>query len=82
MQKKNVMDGGINISELLEITTIPQMEKLDKTIEEQNMELFETEYTNLINTCNSCHKTAKYEFVVIEHPKTPALDNQDYNFKN
>jgi hypothetical protein len=36
---------------------------------------FEKTFDGLSATCTSCHKTAGNDFLVIERPKTPLLDN-------
>ncbi|CAN5217886.1 hypothetical protein BH09BAC1_BH09BAC1_12030 [soil metagenome] len=74
----HVVDDGVNISQLMESLGIPALEGLEKSIEAKNKTEFNTAYTHLVNTCNTCHQSANHPYIVIQNPKTPALDNQVY----
>lgn len=73
-----ITDEGINISKLMEAIGLPALEILEASIKAQNKGDFDKAYLNLVNTCNTCHQSSKHEYIVIDLPKTPALDNQKY----
>ena len=70
---KKIEDDGIDISALLNELLDPKLKQLQLVIEKKDTEQFIPAYQALIQTCNSCHREAKHEFIVIEMPQ------QDYN---
>ena len=58
------------------------MDSLNNAILKKNKEMFQRNYTNLTNTCNSCHQATNHEYNVIIIPKTPPFSNQDFRIKN
>ncbi len=74
----HVEDDGINISQLMEALGIPALEGLEKSIAAKNKAEFNTAYNLLVTTCNNCHQSTNHPYIVIQNPKTPALDNQVY----
>lgn len=56
----------------------PALENIKKAIQQQNPALFKEEYTNLTNSCNSCHQATQHEFNVITIPITSPFSNQDF----
>lgn len=57
---------------------VPSLEKLKKTIKEQNKEEFKEGYTVLSETCNACHSSTGFGFIKIIPPTNPSLSNQKY----
>lgn len=51
---------------------------VEDAIEEQDKEKFIKEYTNMTNTCNTCHKATDHGFIHIIVPEAPAYFNQDF----
>lgn len=58
------------------------MDSLNNAILKKNKEMFQRNYSNLTNTCNSCHQVTNHEYNVIIIPKTPPFSNQDFRIKN
>lgn len=78
---KVVSDNGIDISANMKAFGEQSLQVLEKKIEEEGFANFKTHYTNLISSCNSCHKVSQKGMIVITEPKNPVFDNQDYSKK-
>ncbi len=76
LESENVMDEGINLSEMVKLMGISQLEKLEEAVEAKSSERFEADYVQLMNACNGCHAASSHAFIKIIRPTTPALDNQ------
>lgn len=74
----NIVDEGINISKLMGAMGLPPLEVLEESVKAQSTEQFNSAYLNLVNNCNACHQSTNHPYLVIQNPKTPALDNQVY----
>jgi hypothetical protein len=77
-KRRNIMHGQINISGLMPALLLPEVEKLEATVARKDPVAFRENYTALTAACNACHTAARKAFIVIEDPRTPALDNQRY----
>ena len=60
----------------------PAMDSLRNAILKKDEKLFRKSYTNLTNSCNSCHQSTNHEYNVIVIPKNPPFSNQDFSNKN
>lgn len=58
------------------------MDSLSNSILKKNKEMFQRNYTDLTNSCNSCHQATNHEYNVIVVPKNPPFSNQDFQIKN
>jgi len=76
--KKNVMHGQINISGLMGGLILPEVVELEQAVNAQDARAFRDHYHALIKNCNACHTAANLPFIVINEPRTPALDNQQF----
>ncbi|MDZ7808377.1 MAG: hypothetical protein U5K71_14895 [Gracilimonas sp.] len=74
----NMMDDGIDISNLMETMLPPELEKLEEAIDNKNLTMFKQNYENMIQTCNQCHQAADYGLVKITIPKQNPF-NQDFS---
>jgi len=74
----NITDEGINISKLMGAMGLTPLEVLEESVEAKSTEQFNSAYLNLVNNCNACHQSTNHPYLVIQNPKTPALDNQVY----
>jgi len=77
-KRQNIIIGQINISGLMPALLLPEVEKLEATVARKDPVAFRENYTALTAACNACHTAARKPFIVIEDPRTPALDNQRY----
>jgi len=59
----------------------PALDSLNNAIKLKSLERFETSFTGLTNTCNSCHQLTHHEFNVIKIPDTPPFTNQNFKAK-
>ncbi|MDR6764334.1 hypothetical protein J2Y38_004567 [Flavobacterium sp. 2755] len=58
------------------------MNILSNSILKKNKEIFQRNYMNLTNSCNSCHQSANHQYNVIVVPKKPPFSNQYFQIKN
>ncbi len=63
-----VEEDGTKISELMQAMLMPAVESLEEAVAAQDLGLFVTHYTTLINTCNDCHVATKHPFIRVTPP--------------
>ncbi len=74
----NMMDDGIDISNLMSTMFPPQLEQVGEAIDNQDLSQFRQNYENMIQTCNQCHQAADYGLVKITIPEGNPF-NQDFS---
>lgn len=74
----DMIDDGINISDLMKTMLPPQIEKVEQAIDNKNLVMFKRGYENMIQTCNQCHQEADYGLVKITIPEQNHF-NQDFS---
>lgn len=57
---------------------IPAVDSVNAAVQAQNIQLFESSYHFLTNTCNACHRVTDHEFNVIIIPLSPPVSNQRF----
>lgn len=57
------------------------MDSLSNSIAQKNKEMFQRNYTNLTNSCNTCHQATNFGYNVVIIPKNPPFSNQDFQLK-
>jgi hypothetical protein len=57
---------------------IPSLEEVMKAIEKRDSVMFKNSYSQLTNTCNSCHVATEFEFNVVKVPTTESFSNQEF----
>lgn len=77
IEQNHVDDEGINISNLMESMLLPQIERVEEAIDNQNREMFQERYNILIQTCNQCHTAANYGAVQVTVPEANPF-NQEF----
>jgi len=75
---KDIMEGQVNVSGLMQGVLVPEVETLEEKLQHQNLDEFRAQYRTLIKGCNSCHEATKHPYIRIIEPRTPIFDNQDY----
>ncbi|PWN07302.1 hypothetical protein [Rhodohalobacter mucosus] len=75
--RQNIIDDGINVSELMESMIAPQIELMEQAIDNRDSGQFENRFNTLIQTCNQCHTASNYGAVRITVPQTNPF-NQDF----
>ena len=78
ISKKDIMEGPINISGLMDGLILPEIEELERVVSQQDVPGFAKHYQALVDSCNACHTAANRPYLVIDQPRTPAFDNQHY----
>jgi hypothetical protein len=76
---KDIMEGQVNVSGLMQGVLVPEVETLEEKLPHQNLDEFRQQYRALIKGCNSCHEATKHPYIRIIEPRTPIFDNQDYD---
>jgi len=68
----------VPVATLLDTFTKRPLLKLKDAIERQDDGRFNEAFSLLTSACNSCHKAAKREFIVITTPSASPVSNQKY----
>jgi hypothetical protein len=63
------------LAQVLPAMTNPALAQLQDAIDAHDKAKFEAGYDALSAGCNACHAAAGHEFLVIQRPRTPLLDN-------
>ncbi len=67
-----IMDDGIPVSKHMKTYGVQGIEQFEIEMKSE----FESAYSNLMNTCNSCHLATEHGFIQIKAPEYPVSDNQ------
>ena len=54
----------------------PAIDSIKSAINNKSLSSFKTDFINLTNTCNACHKEVHYEFNKVKIPDSPPFSNQ------
>ncbi len=54
----------------------PALDSVSQTIQHKNLVDFKESFVYLTNTCNNCHRAARYPFNDVKIPDTPPFTNQ------
>ena len=76
---QQVFEGQINISGLMPGLLVPEIEKIEASLESRQAGDFVAHYRSLTAACNACHVATQHPFIVIQEPRAPALGNQRYD---
>ncbi len=76
---KDIMEGQVNVSGLMQALLVPEVETLEEKLQHQSPEEFRKQYGSLIKGCNTCHELTKHRYIRIIEPRTPIFDNQVYD---
>lgn len=68
IQKKFPTYDKIAVGQLMSAMLVPSIAPLEKSIKTSNWALSNSGYTNLINSCNTCHVAAQHSFIKITVP--------------
>jgi hypothetical protein len=66
------------LSELMPAIMNPAVRAVQQSLEQRNQAAFGRAYDKLSGACNACHAEAGVEFLHLQRPKTPMLDNLRY----
>jgi hypothetical protein len=56
----------------------PMLDSVNMSIQQKNLIFFRKSFSSLTNTCNLCHKAAKFGFNVVKIPESQIFSNQDF----
>jgi hypothetical protein len=74
----NVVDDGINVSDLMKTMLEPKIEALEAKVKAKDAAGFKADYQLLVNTCNACHAASQHPFIQIIVPEEPTYKNQQF----
>lgn len=77
LSDKSIVEEGIDISALLHQLLEPGLKAVDSVLLQNDTSRFIPVYHALIEKCNSCHREAKHEFIVIQMPEEN-FNGQDF----
>ena len=63
------------LSEVMPALVDPALEQMQAAVDANDGAKFDASYDALTDSCNACHKAAAHDFLVIQRPRTPLLDN-------
>ena len=76
--RKELTDGPVDISGLIPALMNDEILELERAVAQKNLPEFGKHYQTLISNCNACHTATKRPYLVIDLPRTPIFDNQNY----
>lgn len=59
----------------------PPLDSLNKSVQQQNLSSFNSNFTLLTTTCNNCHHDTEHGFNVIKIPDSPPVSNQEFKYQ-
>jgi hypothetical protein len=72
------MVGSTDVSQIMETTLPPLLDALRTAAADRDGAAFAARYLDLVQGCNSCHRSAGHGYIVIQRPVQPFMDNQKF----
>jgi hypothetical protein len=76
--KLNLLEEGKNVSQLMVANGMNAHEVVEKDFRQNGFANFDSTFTSLIGTCNSCHKQCDHGFIEVTVPKGEPRFNQNF----
>jgi hypothetical protein len=73
-----LMEGSADVSEIMETTLPPLLDALRIAAADRDAEAFSARFLDLVQGCNSCHRSSGLGFIVVQRPAEPFMDNQKF----
>jgi hypothetical protein len=73
-----IVVGSTDVSDIMATTLPPLLDALRTAAADRDAEAFSARYLDLVQGCNSCHRSAGQGFIVIQRPSAPFMDNQRF----
>ncbi len=70
--------GPADVSDIMATTLPPLVDALRTAAADRDPEAFSARYLDLVQGCNSCHRSAGHGYIVIQRPSAPFMDNQRF----
>ena len=67
---------SVNITSVLQSVHNTQLDLLKQSISSKQQKAFQEAYTQTLEACNGCHRSAGYSFIHIVPPAAPPVTNQ------
>lgn len=78
VEKLHPEHEGIKIAELIKAMALPQVENVEKAVEQKDAVAFSAAFEKLTTSCNQCHQAAGKSIIRIKVPQGAGLPNQDF----
>jgi cytochrome c553 len=79
VEKHHPEHEGVKIAELVKAMALPQVEKVEETVEQKDAVAFSAAFEKLTTSCNQCHQAVGKSIIRIKVPQNTGLPNQDFN---
>lgn len=56
----------------------PALKAIDKSVENNDLEQFKTDFKTLTNECNQCHRATNFGYNVVKIPENSPFTNQEF----
>jgi len=66
--KAGIVDDGIDVSAKMNVYGIRTIDGMKASLKEKGLEGFSTQYTELVNTCNTCHRETGHPMIQVQVP--------------
>jgi hypothetical protein len=76
--KQDPAHDGLPIPDMIKTNTEAPLDELQKAVEAKSSTKFAAAFDKLTRGCNSCHASAKKEFIKIQRPTVPPVSNQAF----
>ncbi|HEY0593524.1 MAG TPA: hypothetical protein VGF40_17260 [Thermoanaerobaculia bacterium] len=73
-----IMVGSTDVSAIMATTLPPLVDAARTAAADRDAAAFSARYLDLVQGCNSCHRSAGQGFIVIQRPAQPFMDNQKF----
>ncbi len=70
--------GATDVSDIMTTTLPPLVDALRTAAADRDGAAFSARYLDLVQGCNSCHRSAGLGFLVVQRPTQPFMDNQRF----
>lgn len=77
--KANIDKEGLNYSLLVSSILNPTLIEVERAIEKNNLEIFNSAYEIMIKSCNGCHTSTNHGYIKIITPEKQTYQNQLFN---
>lgn len=72
----NIDKEGLNYSVLVKSMLVPSLVEVERAINKNNLEVFNSAYETMIKSCNNCHTSTNHGYIKIITPEKQTYQNQ------
>lgn len=71
--------GATDVGDIMATTLPPLVDALRTAAADRDSAAFSARFLDLVQGCNSCHRSTGHGYVVIQRPAEPFMDNQKFH---